>query len=173
MDGRLIGLVRNTLVREYGQGLWDALAHSGQGIEGAPSDALACWLGRHAVPGLRDTYPSLFSRHGDLAAFIRGLGDILPMAGDPDGASRVPLAFHSTTSPDGDIMLRVEADCSICALIQGVIAGAAIHYDEPVAIRQLKSRRVGDNVCLLQIEVGDAATTPEGDIEGLLAVGTA
>jgi len=172
MDGKLIGLVRDTLVREYGQGLWDALAHSNQDPGGSPSDSLACWLGRHSVPALRDTYPSLFSRHDDLAQFVGGLGDVLPVAGDRDRTSRVPLAFRSTTSPDGHIILRIEADCSICALIHGVIAGAAVHYDESVAIHQLKSRKAGDNVCLLQIEIGEAANVPAGDIDDVLAVGS-
>ena len=172
MDGKLIGLVRDTIVREYGEGLWAALAHRNGDIEDAPSDSLACWLGRHSVPGLRATYPSLFSRHDDLAAFIAGLGDTLPVAGDDHApTSRVALAFRSTVTPDGQIILRIEADRSICALIQGVIAGAAIHYGEAVAIHQLKSRRNGDNVCLFQIEVGAVAVVHQGDADDLGAVG--
>lgn len=171
MDGKLIGLVRDTIVREYGEGLWAALAHRNGDLEDAPSDSLACWLGRHSVPGLRDTYPSLFSRHDDLAAFIAGLGDTLPAAGDRAPTSRVALAFRSTLTPDGQIILRIEADRSICALIQGVIAGAAIHYGEAVAIHQLKSRRNGDNVCLLQIEVGEVAAVQQGDVDDLAPVG--
>jgi len=173
MDEKLIGLVRDTLVREYGQGLWEALAHSEGDADGSPSDSLACWLGRHSVPALQATYPSLFARHDDLADFIRGLGAVLPVGGNRDQTSRVPLEFRSTTSPDGHIILRIEAQCSICALIHGVIAGAAIHYHESVAIHQLKSRRAGDNVCLLQIQVGEEVDVHEDDVDEFLAVGNA
>ena len=172
MDGKLIGLVRDTLIRQYGEGLWVALADRTAAPSEAPSDSLACWLGQHAVPALADTYPSLFSRHDDLTAFIRGLGDDIPVAGSREVDSAVRLAFRTTIGPDGQIFLRVEADCSICAVIQGVIAGAAVHYGETVAIHQIKSRRQGDNVCLLQIEVGDAAAAHLDSLD-FLAVGNA
>lgn len=170
MDGKLIGLVRDTLVRQYGEGMWEALTES-PGGDGAPSAALACWLGQHTVPALRETYPSLFSRHDSLAAFVAGLGDDLPVAGIRDTGS-VQLGFRSSPTPDGQILLRVEACCSICALIQGVIAGAAVHYDEQVRIDELKSRRRGDNVCLLQIEIGDPASD-DLDVFDFAAVGHA
>lgn len=172
MDGMLIGLVRDALIRQYGEELWDALAGRGAANEGAPSDSLACWLGQHTVPTLRETYPTLFSRHPDLQSFIRGLGDDIPVSGHRR-PSAVPMSFHTVDAPDGQILLRVEADCSMCALIQGVIAGAAVHYDERVTIHQIKSRRRGDNVCLFQIEVGEPVSTPETAAFDLLAVGHA
>ncbi|MDH3734364.1 MAG: heme NO-binding domain-containing protein [Gemmatimonadota bacterium] len=173
MDGKLIGLVRDTLVRQYGEDMWVALADQTPEAEGAPSDALACWLGQHTVPALLDIYPSLFSRHDDLASFIRGLGDDLPMVSDRDAADSTPLSFRTTISPDDQILLRIEAHCAICALIQGVIAGAAVHYDERVAIKQLKSRRHGDNVCLLEIEIGEPADVRDNDVLDFVAVGNA
>lgn len=172
MDGKLIGLVRDTLIREYGEEMWGALADRDFSAPEAPSDSLACWLGQHAVPALADTYPSLFSRHTDLTAFVCGLGDELPVAGVREVAP-VKVGFKTTSSPDGQIFLRVEADCSICAVIQGVIAGAALHYGEKVAIHQLKSRRSGDAVCLLQIDVGDQSSESELDAFDFLAVGNA
>ncbi|MFV1988228.1 MAG: hypothetical protein ACC682_13165 [Gemmatimonadota bacterium] len=172
MDGKLIGLVRDALIREYGEGLWGALANRDLAGGEAPSDSLACWLGRHAVPALADTYPSLFERHDDLTSFISGLGDDLPVAGERS-TTPVPLSFRTSTGPDGQIFLRLEAACSVCAVIQGVIAGAAVHYGEPVTIQQIKSRRHGDNVCLLQIEIGDSASVPEIESFDFLAVGNA
>ena len=171
MDGKLIGLVRDTLVRQYGEDMWTALAARTPESEEAPSDSLACWLGQHTVPSLVDTYPSLFSRHDDLASFIRGLGDDLPMAGDRHADEGPPLSFRTTTSPDDQILLRIEGHCAICALIQGVIVGAAVHYEERVALRQLKSRRRGDNVCLLEIEIGEPSDMT--DLFDFVAVGNA
>jgi len=172
MNGMLIGLVRDALVRQYGEELWDALAGRGSAAESAPSDSLACWLGRRTVPALRDTYPTLFSRHGDLASFVLGLGDDLPAAG-ARRPSAVPVSFRAVRSPDGEVLLRIEADCSMCALIQGVIAGAAVHYDEPVSIHQIKSRKRGDNVCLLRIAVDEPSTSAEPDLFELALAGNA
>lgn len=173
MDGMLIGLVRDALIRQYGEEIWDALAGRIPADDGVPSDSLACWLGRRTIPALRDSYPTLFSRHDDLASFVRGLGDDLPVAGIRRRPSSVPVSFRSVESPDGEILLRIEADCSMCALVQGVIAGAAVHYDEPVSIRQIKSRKRGDNVCLLRIAVGEPATSAEPDLLELAAAGNA
>jgi hypothetical protein len=172
MDGMLIGLVRDALIRQYGEEIWDALAGRTPTADGAPSDSLACWLGQRTVPALRDTYPTLFSRHDDLASFVLGLGDELPVAGRRRPSS-VPMSFRSVESPDGEILLRIEADCSMCALIQGVIAGAAVHYGEPVSIHQIKSRRRGDNVCLLRVAVGETETSVESDLLELAVVGNA
>lgn len=173
MQGKLIGLVRDTLIRQYGEGMWGALADRDPAAPESPSDSLACWLGQRTVPALADTYPSLFSRHGDLSSFVRGLGDDLPVAGEREAQDPVPLGFKTTTGPDGQIFMRIEALCSICAIVQGVIAGAAVHYGEMVSIKQIKSRRKGDNVCLLQIEVGDSADVPSLDTLDFLAVGSA
>ena len=174
MHRSLIGLVRDTLVREYGSELWDALANAPTAKpEVVPSDALACWLGQMAVPALSDTYPTLFARHRDLGSFINGLGDEIPAADSPGALETVPLSFRSVTDPDGQILLRIQADCSICALVQGVIAGAAVHYGEAVTIREIKSRKRGDNACVLQIEVTGDARTPESGAGEYLAVGTA
>lgn len=169
MDGKLIGLMRDTLIRRYGEPMWESLvAHDGARGDG-PSDSLACWLGRDAVPAMQESYPSLFARHADLASFIAGLGDDLPAAGarDEDGAMRV--SFRHARTPDGQILLRVEADCLVCALVQGVIAGAAVHYGEGVSIDEIKSRKRGDNVCLLQISVG----RPMAETREYVAVGSA
>lgn len=167
MDGKLIGLMRDTLIRRYGESLWESLVTDAGSAEGGPSDSLACWLGRDAVPAMQESYPSLFARHADLESFIGGLGDELPAAGRREDGMRISLR-HART-PDGQILLRVEADCVVCALVQGVIAGAALHYGEPVSIEEIKSRKRGDNVCLLQISVGIPAAEPSE----YLAVGSA
>ena len=168
MDGKLIGLMKATLVRRYGKALWDSLMRDATAADGAPSDSLACWLGRDAVPAMEESYPSLFARHADLESFIRGLGDELPAAGPRDDRG-TRVAFRYARTPDDQILLRVEADCVVCALVQGVIAGAAIHYGERVSIQEIKSRKRGDNVCVLQISVGLPTTAPRE----YLAVGTA
>jgi len=159
MDRKLIGLMRTTLIRRYGEALWNSLMQDDAAVDGGPSDSLACWLGRDVVPEMEETYPSLFARHADLESFIRGLGDELPVSGIPDDGV-LPVAFRHARSPDGQILLRVEADCVVCALVQGVIAGAAIHYGEQVSIEEIKSRKRGDNVCVLQMSVGIAAAAP-------------
>jgi len=171
MNGKLIGLVRNTVIDHYGEQLWQSLSRPcGADAEGIPSDALAAWVGRETVPALRETYPSLFDRHPDLASFIRGLGDELPAVQDTERRTAVSVALRHGASPDGSILLRIEAECSLCALIQGLIAGAAVQYGEPALIGELKSPHRGDNVCVLHIEIGDESRLDSGTSDMQLAV---
>lgn len=164
MQGMLLGLVRETLVKQYGRSMWDSLvaaeemgirdrmesANDGPAAD-VPSDALVCWLARQSVSTLRDTYPSLFGRHADLAGFVRSMGDELPASADRavDRSREAKFSYQST--PDGDLLVRIEAESPICALIEGVIAGAASHYGEQVVIEELKCRKHGDNACLIRI----------------------
>ncbi len=157
MDGKLLGLVRSTVIDQYGHELWESLARP-CGAEDTPSDSLAAWLGRETVPTLSDTYPSLFDRHDNLASFIRGLGDDLPAVKSAEDHASVSVSLRHTTAPDGSILLRINAECSLCSLIQGVIAGAAIHYGEQALIGELKSPRRGDNACVLNIDIGGEGT---------------
>lgn len=183
MDGRLLGLVREAVVRRYGHAMWDSLlaagdpdpgvASEGPSPKDVPSDSLICWLGRESVPALQETYPSLFARHRDLASFVHGLGDELPVAGERNDAEGVHAAFGFATVQDGDTLLRLEAPTPICSLIKGVIAGAAVHYGEQVEMDELKCRKRGDNHCILKIRFAGLRTAPSfgADEGGLLAAG--
>jgi len=157
-------LVRDTVIDRYGEQLWESLSGPcGPDSDEAPSDALACWIGRDSVPRLRETYPSLFDRHPDLASFVRGLGDDLPAVAGGGATEGTSVLFAFGDTPDGSILVRITAACSLTAVIQGVIAGAAVHYDEPILLSELKSPRRGDNVCVLQIELGDMAGSPDSE----------
>jgi hypothetical protein len=169
MQGMLLGLVRETLVKQYGRPMWDSLVaaegtHVHDGLDAAddrvvadlPSDALVCWLARQSVSTLRDTYPSLFGRHSDLASFVRALGDELPVAADRGARRSQNARFSYRDAPDGDLLVRIEAESPICALIEGVIAGAARHFDERVSVEELKCRKRGDNACVIRVAFLDA-----------------
>jgi hypothetical protein len=168
MQGMLLGLVRETLVKQYGRPMWDSLVaaeqtHIRESVERAedglmadlPSDALVCWLASQSISTLRDTYPSLFGRHTDLVSFVRSLGDELPVAADRASDRSRNTRFSYQDTPDGDLLVRIEAESPICALIEGVIAGAARYYDERVTIEELKCRKRGDNACLIRIAFAD------------------
>ncbi|MGH7540370.1 MAG: hypothetical protein ACRELC_05175 [Gemmatimonadota bacterium] len=175
MNGKLLGLVRETLVRCYGDRIWGTVADGsshGEPETDAPSDALICWLAREAVPGLSRTYPSLFARHPDLESFVRGLGDELPAVRVYAAEGDVPsFGFHA--APDGSLLVRIEGRALICALVQGVIAGAAVRYDEGVTMQELKCRKRGDNACVLCLRFhgAGAGSDMEPGREGLRAAG--
>jgi len=73
---------------------------------------------------------------------------------------------HAVTGRFGSCMVRLVP----ASPGTGVIAGAAVHYDEPVLMSELKSPRRGDNACVLHIELGRDAGTPDAEIPDIVAV---
>ncbi len=178
MKGTLFGLVKEVLERQYGAGLWDSVLEAcelngngvncelnGNGVNMSdweagmdtpdlpvdlPSDALICWLGRNVVPQLAKTYPTLFHRHANLRSFVHSLSEGLPSADPVVEVEEVP-ALEFFESFDGDVMVTIQGAGPICALAEGVIAGAADYYGEPIVIDELKCVKRGDNRCVLQM----------------------
>lgn len=168
MRGTLFGLVREVLERQYGTGLWDSLlaacelngkanpfdgtasSSAGEVARDLPSDALVCWFGRDVVPQLSKMYPSLFGRHDNLRSFVRSLGEGLPTAEASIEVDQV-AALECRESFDGDALVTIRGPEPVCALVEGVIAGAADLYGEPVVVDELKCAKRGDACCVLQI----------------------
>lgn len=173
MNG-MIGLVKETLVRRYGDRIWDGGARDRAREGDGASDALICWLGREAIPALSRSYPSLFERYGSLESFVRGLADDLPALRAGSGGMPGTASLDPRSAPDGSLLVRIEGDAPLCALVQGVIAGAAVRYDEPATIQELKCRKRGDNVCVLRVRVhGEDLGRDHGpDLEAARAAGS-
>lgn len=177
----MLDLVRQSLKRRYGPRLWASLvggAKSAGGDEAnpgtreggplsaepmedgdAPSDALACWLGRQAVPRIARRHPDLFGRHRDLRSFLVALDGRTAAPGPED---EPPLAVHVAEAPDGDLLISVEGRGSCCALVEGVIAGAADHFGESALLELLKCRKRGDNRCVTRVAFQDVGARARG-----------
>lgn len=170
MSATMLDLVRNTVERRYGRLTWTALvgapaAEGGlaSGEEGdarassngslgadAPSDALACWLGRQTVARLAQERPDLFRRHQGLRPFLLALHD--PTAGPAlYNPERPSLSVDVHDAVDGQLLVSVDGDAACCALVEGLIAGAADRYGESACLALLKCRKRGDNRCVIRV----------------------
>lgn len=165
--GTMLDLVRTNVERRYGQTTWAALlgrlravegngasglgARRGQGTDAnAPSDALACWLGRQAVARAARDWPDVFERNPDLRAFLLGLDGRTGGRGF-SGGDEVQLAVQVHHAVDRDLFVTVDGDGASCALIEGLIAGAAEHYGERIRLELLKCCKWGDNRCVIRV----------------------
>lgn len=168
--GTMLDLVRTNVERRYGQATWAALlgrvravegvegngasglgARRGQGTDAnAPSDALACWLGRQAVARAARDWPDVFERNPDLRALLLGLDGHTagPASSGHDEAS---LAVRVHPAVDRELFVTVDGDGACCALIEGLIAGAAEHYGERIRLELLKCCKWGDNRCVIRV----------------------
>lgn len=123
---------------------------SGRQGENAPSDALACWLGRQAIAGAARERPELFDRSPELRSFLASL-DGCTVGPAADGEEVIPLAVEVHRSVDDDLFVTVDGEAACCALVEGLIAGAAEHYGERVRLELLKCCKWGDNRCVIRV----------------------
>jgi predicted hydrocarbon binding protein len=175
MAATMLDLVRKTVERRYGRTTWASLVGApavagapASGMDGeagaprsgpteadVPSDALACWLGRQAVARLARQRPELFRRQRDLRTFLLALhrrthGPALYEVALPSPAVDVYEAV------DGQLLVSVVGEAACCALVEGLIAGAADRYGEAVRLELLKCRKRGDNRCVIRVSFDTA-----------------
>lgn len=169
MAGTMLDLVRRKVERRYGRATWATLVGApkapaadllGTGDQAAgtvarsaadtPSDALACWLGRQAVARVARDWPELLSRHGNLRAFLLGL-DGRTAGPALHGEEHLSLAVRVFESVDGALVVTVDGNGACCALVEGLIAGAADRYEQSARLQLLKCRKRGDNRCVIRV----------------------
>ncbi|OLE37535.1 MAG: heme NO-binding protein [Actinobacteria bacterium 13_1_20CM_3_68_9] len=174
MKGIIFNVFEQVVARDRGEAAWDRLLE-GSGLEGAytslgsypdadlsrlvesgstawgvPADELVRWLGREALPLFADRYPQLFQSHGTTTAFLLTLNDIIhPEVRKLYPGAHVPVFEYKAS--DDRLTMGYRSDRKLCMFGEGLIEGAAAHYEETVAIDQPTCMNRGDDRCVLEI----------------------
>lgn len=168
MRSTTLDLVRTQMERRYGRLTWAALVGASgtpspetrELRTGAPSDALACWLGRQAMAWLAVERPERFDGRRGLRDFLLKLNGRVGSA-EPGGDEEFPLDLAVHPGMDGDLLVSVDGGGAACAFVEGLVAGAAECHDRPVGLELLKCRKHGDNRCVLRVILEVAASESE------------
>ena len=159
MGATLFDLLQDSLGQRYGEGLRDAVVVGAVEGEDTPSDALVAWLGGEAVRLLAERYPSVLGRHGSVRSFLRSLPEEIPAAvGEPPSGPGVAFDYEETL--DGELLVGVRGAGRVCAFLQGVVSGLAVHYRERLRLSPLKCACRGDNRCVLQLATAAPVDAP-------------
>jgi hypothetical protein len=174
VKGVVFNLLERLVARDYGEDTWDALldASSLDGVYtslgsypdedlvklvGAASDALSMpgddvvlWFGRNALPLFAGHYPQLFEPHDSAQSFVLTLNDII----HPE----VRKLYVGADVPEFDFELRGEvlvmgyrSPRKLCSFAEGLLLGAADHYNERLTIAQPSCMKRGDDQCVLEL----------------------
>ena len=174
MKGVVFNLLERLVTRDFGEDTWDALLES-SGLDGvytslgsypdehlwklvsAASEALALppddivqWFGRNSLPLFAERYPQLFEPHDSTRSFVLTLNDII----HPEVRKLYPGA--DVTEFDfvqrGDLlMMGYRSPRKLCSFAEGLLLGAADHFDEPLTIEQPSCMKRGDDQCVLEL----------------------
>jgi hypothetical protein len=175
VKGITFNLLEELVSREFGDDAWDDLL-ADSGLEGAytslgsyPDDELrrlvaaaspllgmeptevVRWYGRNALPLLAEKYPQLFEPHESTRAFLLTLNDIIhPEVRKIYPGADVPIFDYDTSSADLPVMGYRSAR-KLCAFGEGLIEGAAKHYEEKATVTQTSCMNRGDEKCVFEI----------------------
>ncbi|WP_044873058.1 heme NO-binding domain-containing protein [Pseudomonas sp. LFM046] len=179
MKGIVFNLLEEVVIRHQGEDAWDALLE-GAGLDGAytslgsypdehmyrlvgaasealgmpPFDVLR-WFGREAMPSLALRYPAYFSTHDSTRSFVLSVNSIIhPEVRKIYPGADVPT-FGFRDEPDGSLHMTYRSPRRLCALAQGFIEGAAIHFNETLDFEHLDCMHRGDPECRCRITFHD------------------
>jgi hypothetical protein len=177
VKGIVYNLLEECVSREYGEDTWDGLLDSA-GVDGVytslgsypdedlfalvaaasdalgqPADGIIRWFGRSAMPLLAGRDPGFFEPHGDTRAFVLTLNGIIhPEVRKLYPGADVPV-FSFDISSEDVLVMEYSSTRKLCALAEGLLEGAAVHYGEQIAIGQPRCMLRGDERCVLEISL--------------------
>lgn len=173
VKGIIFNLFEAVVTAEYGQDAWEDVLDA-TGYDGAytavgsydddeflqlakvaaervdvPLDDLVRWFGRSCLPILADRYPDFFTPHSHTKPFLLTLNDVI----HPEVRKLFPGAYAPSFSfeepgPDS-VALSYHSHRGLCSFAEGLIEGAADHYNDKVTIEQRECTKRGDPNCVL------------------------
>jgi hypothetical protein len=181
MKGIVFNLLEQAVVEEHGEDTWDALLEAA-GVDGAytslgnypdeelgrlvsaasaaletPPEDVVRWFGRTALPLLAQQYPQFFDPHTSSRSFMLTLNDIIhPEVRKLYSGAEVPV-FTYYPAPDDALLMGYKSTRKLCHFGEGLIEGAAAHYNEDVLVEQPKCVLRGDDQCLYWVSFPNRA----------------
>lgn len=177
MKGVVFNLFEDAVSAEFDPETWEALL-DGAGVSGAytsvgtypheelialvgvaskltgrSADDLVRWFGRAALPMLYERYPAFFDVHQDTRSFLLTLNDVI----HPEVRKLFPGAYAPTFDVDvadpHAVSLAYDSHRGLCLFAEGLIEGAADHFNESVVVDQPTCVKRGDARCLLRAKL--------------------
>jgi len=100
---------------------------------------------------------SLASHHinhiDTLFAFLRAVDDVIHVEVKKSVASSYTPAFFYDQPAENELVMRYVSKRGMCYFAEGLIIGAAKHFNTPAQISQSKCVHCGDKYCLINITI--------------------
>jgi hypothetical protein len=104
-------------------------------------------LGHAALLGLAGRYPHFFSPHTRTRDFLLTLNDVIHPEVRKVHAEADPPVFEFDTSDPERLVIGYRSQRRLCALAEGMIAGAATHYGERATLTHARCMHDGSDEC--------------------------
>ena len=118
---------------------------------GLPTADVLRHAGRHGFAHLASRHPDLLHGFDDLPALLTHLDDVIHPEVHKLYPDAVTPTFRAERIDDDTIELHYESTRQLCALAEGLVAGAADHYGTAAEITQPTCVHAGDDACIIRV----------------------
>jgi hypothetical protein len=173
MKGVVFNLLEEAVTRAFGEDAWDDLLDHA-GLEGAYTslgnypdaelmklvaaasaklgkspDEVLLWFGENAMPLLFAKYPVFFVHHASSRSFLMTVNDVIHKEVKKVYPGADAPSFGLEPRGEDELVLTYASSRRLCALAEGFIRGAAVHFGEEAALRQSECMSRGDDRCVI------------------------
>lgn len=175
MKGIVFNLLEEAVTSEFGADTWDTLLDDA-GLSGAytslgsyadadmlalvdvaskalklpPQDILR-WFGQKAMPLLAARYPDFFRNHADARSFLLTLNNIIHPEVQKLYPGAITPVFDFGEASDGSLIVGYNSPRKLCALAEGFMRGAAVHYGQQAEVDQPQCMHEGAAKCVFHV----------------------
>lgn len=175
MKGIIFNLLEDAVTQEHSEETWEdlldaagldgaytslgsypddqliALVNAAAAALGQSSAAILRWFGIRSIPLLAEKYPGFFDKHPTTRPFLLTINAIIhPEVRKLYPGAQVP-DFHLDASSNEVLVMGYDSSRKLCALAEGFIEGAAMHYREVARIHHSICMHRGDPSCRLEL----------------------
>jgi hypothetical protein len=177
MKGIVFNLLEQVVTDEYGEETWDILLDDA-GLDGAytslgsypdaelgmlvaaasarlevPADDVVRWFGERTMPLFAKRYPELFAAQDSTRALVLNLNEVIhPEVRKLYPGADTPMFAFDTSSPP-TLLMEYRSARQLCSFAEGLLIGAAAHYEEDLELDHPLCMKRGDDHCLLALEL--------------------
>ena len=129
-----------------------ALIKAASEVSALPMENLMIEYGKFMVPHtLKEQYPTYFQVAGKSPReFLLNMDRVHKHATRSISMS-VPPRFEYEQLPDGRLLMKYQSERKLCAVLQGLILGVGILFDQELGVRQTVCMHRGDSHCVMEI----------------------
>jgi predicted hydrocarbon binding protein len=129
-------------------------------MTGLPANAILEDFGEFIAPGLVEQYAFLISPSWKLLDFLANTEETIhKVVRFNKGVT--PPKLSATRVADDRLVIRYNSSRKMCALLKGIVKGAAKIYKEPVSIVESHCMLAGDPECVVTVQVGTTRVHPD------------
>lgn len=137
---------------DYPDEITGALIKAASEVSGLPTETIMIEYSKFMVPNtLKEQYPTYFRLFGTSPREF-----LLNMDRVHEHATRnilksMPPRFEYKQLPDGRLLMKYKSERKLCAVLQGLILGVGILFNQELGVRQTACMHKGDAQCVMEI----------------------